>query len=207
VKGSATSPSSLADTLESVDAVITTPSTVMLESMLQGVPVALLDYNNRPHYVPAAWTITAPDHMGEVIAQLVAPPHIRMIWQDTILHDNLECRSAATPRLAQLVQQMIAIVRQCRVNGEPVSFPGRILSDVFAGHHLPEERFDLARLYPDHPVFSQMDRAELQAALGHSRSQMDDLRQELADAHHAQRYYRKYTLVGRLLKLKKILRG
>ena len=38
----------LADVLQSVDAVITTPSTSMLEAMLLGLPVAVLDYCNCP---------------------------------------------------------------------------------------------------------------------------------------------------------------
>jgi hypothetical protein len=46
--------------LASVDAVISTPSTAMLEGMLQGLPVAVLDFHNRPHYVPAANSVGVP---------------------------------------------------------------------------------------------------------------------------------------------------
>src|SRR5262245_34193200 len=89
----------LASTLKTVDAMITTPSTAMLEGMLQGVPVALLDYHNRPHYVPAAWRITAGDQLDEVLPELLSPSPARLLYQDSLLHDSLECHTPATPRL------------------------------------------------------------------------------------------------------------
>ena len=159
----------LAEVLPTVDAVITTPSTSMLEGMLQGVPVALLDYNNCPHYVPAAWRITAREHLLEVLRELLAPPATKMLYQQTILHDNLECHSPATPRMVQLVEAMVRRGQDCRARGEPLSFPRRMLPDKQDGHHLPEADFDLARLYPDHPVFGNMDRTRLQVELGHLR--------------------------------------
>src|SRR5207253_1483249 len=61
----------LAEVLRQVDAVISTPSTSMLEAMLLGLPVALLDYTNVPHYVPAAWRITAARHIPEVLSELM----------------------------------------------------------------------------------------------------------------------------------------
>lgn len=159
----------LAEQLGSIDAVITTPSTVMLEGMLFGLPVALLDYHNRPHYVPAAWAITAPGHLDEVLPQLVHRDPARMLYQDTVLHDALECRSPAAPRFAALMQGMIESGRECRRQGKPLALPTRILTDPQDGHHLPEERFDLRTLHPDHPVFGEMDLVELQAEVAHLR--------------------------------------
>jgi hypothetical protein len=55
----------LAEVLQSVDAVITTPSTAMLEAMLLGLPVSLLDYGNCPHYVSCIFCLenySAPPH-------------------------------------------------------------------------------------------------------------------------------------------------
>lgn len=199
--GAFTTSGSLADTLASIDAVVTTPSTVMLESMLQGVPVALLDYTNSPHYVPAAWTITARTHIETVLHELVCPPESKMVWQDTILHDNLECRTPATPRLVELVQRMVSHCRVCRAESREVQFPPRMLWSELPDHQLPPERYDLRRLYPNHPVFAQRDLAEVQAALGHAELQIKNLRKELADSYLAQHYYWKYTLAGRVQKL------
>ncbi|MGE3804187.1 MAG: hypothetical protein AB7K24_05905, partial [Gemmataceae bacterium] len=123
------------------------------------------DYNNCPHYVPAAWTITARQHLDQVIPEMMRPAEVKLLLQDTILHDALECRSPAVPRMVRLVEEMVRIGRACRARGEPIRFPRRILSDEQDDHHLPEERFDLRRLYPDHPVFANLDRAALQAEL------------------------------------------
>jgi hypothetical protein len=94
----------LTEQLATVDALITTPSTVQIEGMLAGVPVALIDYLNRPHFVPAAWTMTAPCQIAETVPMLLAPDARRMLYQDTILHDAVECRSPATPRVAALIE-------------------------------------------------------------------------------------------------------
>ena len=77
--------------------VITTPSTAMLEAMLLGLPVAVLDYCNCPHYAQPAWRITAPEHIAPTLAEFVDPPEAKMLFQDTTLHDALEC---TTPRRA-----------------------------------------------------------------------------------------------------------
>jgi hypothetical protein len=166
----------LAEALGTVDAMITTPSTCMLEGMLQGVPVALLDYHNCPHYVPAAWAITAREHLDQVVPELLDPSPGRMLYQDTVLHDALECRTPAMPRMAQLVEAMVRVGRECREAGRMPAFPARMLADPQGGHHLPEERFDLRALYPDQEVFRSMDRAALQAEIGHLRAQrlLDD---------------------------------
>ncbi len=73
----------LLDVLQNVDAVITTPSTTMLEAMLLGLPVAVLDYCNTPHYVPPAWRITAAAHIAPTLAELLHPPAPKMLFQDT----------------------------------------------------------------------------------------------------------------------------
>lgn len=174
-----TSGADLADTLETIDAVVTTPSTVMLEGMLQGIPVALLDYTNCPQYVPSAWSITAKAHITGVLQELQAPPAAKILFQQTVLHDSLESRTPATPRLVQLIQSMARIGRECRELGKTLQFPQRILCDQQQDHHLPEETFDLRRLYPEHPVFANMDRTLLQIEVSHLRRELANPRQEL----------------------------
>lgn len=164
--------SELIQVLGKVDAMICTPSTALLEGMLAGVPTALLDYHNCPCYVPAAWSITAPAHFDQVVPELAEPPAAKMLYQDTLLHDALECREPAGPRLVRLIDEMVRLGRECRESGQPLELPKRILADPQEGHHLPEERFDYRTLYPDHPVFGQLDRAELQIEIGHLRREL-----------------------------------
>ena len=169
----------LAEILPTVDAVITTPSTTMLEAMLHGLPVALLDYNNCPHYVPAGWTISAPRHIDTVLPELFDPPAPKMLYQDTILHDALEFSTPATQRMIQLVETMAAIGRVSRVQNKPIAFPRRMLVDDQDGHHFPEERFDMKALYPGHPAFAEMDRITLQVQIEHLRQEVNTLRKIL----------------------------
>ncbi|MBI2689467.1 MAG: hypothetical protein HYX27_24435 [Acidobacteria bacterium] len=111
----------LPEQLAHVDAVISTPSNVILEAMLYGLPVAVLDYANSPAYVSAAWTITAPAQIGAAIGGLIAPDAPRMEWQRTLLADQLECATPATPRVIALMERMI--------NGEPEPAPVPVTPD------------------------------------------------------------------------------
>jgi hypothetical protein len=138
----------LASVLESVDALVTTPSTAMLEGMLQGLPVALLDYHNRPHYVPATWRITARSHLDEALPELLNPSPARMLYQASILHDALECHSPATPRMVELIKAMHKQAAECLSRGHPLAFSRRILTDPHDGHHLPQGGCNNPALFP-----------------------------------------------------------
>lgn len=165
----------LAEVLENVDAVITTPSTSMLEAMLLGLPVALLDYTNRPHYVPAAWRITAATHIADTLADLQNPPVPRLLYQNATLHDALECATPAAPRLRLLAERMIAAGREARAQGRPLALPERILEP---GDHPPAalaEDLDPAALFPDHNPFRRHDLRALQTELGHLRKRNVEL--------------------------------
>ena len=72
----------LVEAIESSDAVITTPSTIYLESALLNRPTAVLDYSNSPQFVPSAWTISARQHMRSILNELTDPPPSKMLFQD-----------------------------------------------------------------------------------------------------------------------------
>lgn len=160
----------LHDILATVDAVITTPSTAMLESMLCGHPVALLDYHNCPNYVPAAWVISNEGHIEPVLEDLKAAPPARMLYQEFCLEDALACRTPALPRMAYLIDEMLRIRGECLAAGKPLAFPHRIIQNPSEQVAWPSEAFDLERLYPHHRVFGNCEvtvlQADLEAALG-----------------------------------------
>jgi hypothetical protein len=137
--GNGGEPRPLAEVLPEVDAVITTPSTIILEAMMQGGPVAALDYTNSPAYVPTAWAISAPEHLDQVLPELIEPPPEKMLFQTTMLHDALECRSPAADRMIELAEAMITLAEKCRSQGRPLTLPRRILPDAQAAPHPPEE--------------------------------------------------------------------
>lgn len=200
----------LGDVLATCDAVVTTPSTVMMEAMLIGLPVALLDYQNCPHFVPAAWTITARDHLPGVLEELRSPPLAKLLYQRAVLHDNLECRSPAAPRLVRLIAEMARSGRESRAAGKPLSLPRRILTDPLDGHHLPDEAFDLQRLFPDHPVFGSTDRAALQVEVEQWRREATSLRaaaeearREADELRNALERFERHPVLGPLLRLRR----
>lgn len=178
--------SELAKTLEHVDAVITTPSTAMLEAMLAGRPVALLDYNNTPQYVPAAWQITAREHIPGVVSQLLARPPDKLSYQRSIVDDALTTDGKACERLERLASQLLNIARERVANGEPLAFP----SGILPAHHLPATKLEHATVFPDIADFQLTELVELQSQLAHSRREIKhlqsiivQLQSELDEAH------------------------
>lgn len=135
----------LLDVLQGVDAVISSPSTVVLESMVLGLPVAQLDFSGAPQYVQSAWTIASERHVLPVLTELGDPPPEKLAFQLVALHDALECETPAAPRLARLADEMCRIGDRCRAAGERLAFPPRILP----GPPLPATSASLPRLEPD----------------------------------------------------------
>lgn len=162
----------LSEVLTEVDAVISTPSTAMLEAMACGIPTALLDYNNAPQYVQAAWSVTSPEHLSSTIEELLDPPAPRLLCQEYFARDSLELGEPASVLAARLISEMVTIRRK-RLRGAPgrrVEFPTRILRE-------PDSRDDgsggipLRSLYPGHSVFLT-DTARLQVEVAELRMGM-----------------------------------
>ena len=172
---------SMADVLGRVDAVVTGPSTVQYEAMLHGLPVALLDYTNSPHYVPAAWRITAPRHIGPAFSGLFERSEARMLYQTFILRDHLESRTPAAPRLATLAERMIQHGRAARRRGETLRLPSRILDDPPWRSHAPDQEYDLVRLFPEHPVFSDPEAVREQILLAQTHLRVAQLERQLEE--------------------------
>lgn len=158
---------SLAEQLQVSDAVVTTPSTVQLEAMLAGVPTALLDYGNYPSYVAAAWTMTAREHIDTVMPLLLSPSPERVLHQDFLLHDNLECRTPATPRVVQLIEQMVDEGRRSRAEDLPLRFSPQMVGSPIRG--LTSTSFEGPALHLD---ATDSDLTALRAEIAHLRRAM-----------------------------------
>ena len=166
--------------IDEADAVITSPSTLYLESALRNRPTAIIDYWNSPKYITPAWSITANSHVFPVLEQLADPPPHRMVFQNAALHEQLECSSAATPRLIQLIDAMIDAGQVARSNDQPIKLPARILPVKRLGFpHIPEN-FDLATLYPNNTAFQERDTNILKLELAAAVKRLDQLPAELA---------------------------
>ena len=164
------------DLLPQVDAVITTPSTTILEAMLCGVPVSTLEFNNCPTLVDTAWKITAKDHFDQVIGELVDRPKTKMTWQQNLLQDHL-VTERASQRMTQLIQKMLAISADCLANEKGIEFPANMLDPPVGWQH-----FDHRTLFPNHTEFEAFDTVALQSELAHARREIDHRQRQLDQA-------------------------
>lgn len=205
----------LNEELARVDAVITTASTAMLESMRRGIPTALLDYHNCPRYVNAGWTISAPEQISSTIMQLAQPTPEHLFYQQTQLCDALLNVANATDRLVDLVEQMLVIAgtqltTSPRLAENSLSFPDAILKPAETASPL----FSHQQLYPDVPEFQQDQQVETQAQLAHSRrevshlqSEQSQLRAELEEAHQIFEQIEKHPIAGPIVRVRQKMLG
>ena len=169
------------EVMDNVDAVITSPSTVFLESVLKGRPTAILDYHNAPAYIPPAWTISAQSHIGSVVHELADPPKPKLLFQDTTLHDHLECRSPALERMLDLILTMIQCGKTAAETGTPIEYPYRIIHNPEKGFFPVLESFDIEQLFPNAESFQNSDVRALQIELNAAIERLGELPRQIAD--------------------------
>lgn len=194
----------LVETIQSVDAVITTPSTAMLEAMLLNRPVAVLDYNHTPHWVSSAWTLSAASQIDEVIADMVRFPEAKRLFQSSSLDMALVPTNQARERLCKLIKRMLVHAAQ-QTDGE-LTFPPNLIGDLFVEG---QARFDHAALYPTYSEFENGDVIQLQSNLAHSRreisnlqAEMNQLKNELAQAHEIFEQIHRHPVAGPIVRLR-----
>jgi len=178
----------LADLLRRSDAMISTPSTMMLEAMLQQIPVATLDYLNLPQYLPTAWTINSREQIAATCGELRNPLAAKLLFQSTTLQDQLECRSPAAPRMIELADRMIELGQEARTQRRSLNLPLRILTDPRQGLQPVDDQFQLANLFPDNEAFRDADRTRLQSELSQAIKRLGQLPNELLETREYNRY-------------------
>ncbi len=171
--------SSLSEIIDRVDAVITTPSTLYLESILKKRPTALLDFHNTPHYVNSAWMINAPKHFNDIVRELAAPPAAKMLFQETTLHCQLRSDGMAGQRMAELISAMVEEGQQARSENRDIKMPFRILADQRKGFPAVPAQYKLEKQYPENTVFPIEDLAQLQLELNLAIKRLGELPKEL----------------------------
>ncbi len=197
----------LAATLDNVDAVISTPSTAVLESMLKEIPTAVLDYTNSPSYVHPAWKISSRDQIENEVSSLLTAEQTRMFFQNGSLHDALQLDQPATQRMSDLVVKMLDSAHQSISAGKSLEFESSMLS-VPASNS--KNDFDHARLFSSFEEFQTDDKIELQAQLAHARReishlqmQLKQLESELGQAHEIFDEINNHPVAGPIVKIRK----
>lgn len=157
----------LAEVVESVDAVVSTPSTAMLEAMLLGRPVAAVDYHNVPTFVRTAWTISAPEHIQKVVAELLDPPASKVGFQQETLADNLVCDGSSVQRVCTLIRKMIAVAQSTDLKHCPM--PPDLLGTQSVYHFISPK--GLGELYRNISLFNECDPVQLQVRLARAENE------------------------------------
>ena len=163
--------------LKQVDAVITTPSTTLLEAMLLERPVAALDYHNVPRFVPTAWTISAKDHLQSVVNEILDPHARKLAFQRDCLHDCLRCDGPASPRVANLIRDMVKLGRTARTERKTLAFPPRLVE--CASMDVANQRTRLHELYPEQPIFHEADVTSIQLKLARLENENRQLMKQI----------------------------
>ena len=167
----------IAEVLQEVDAVITQSSTLQLEAMMSGLPVALFDFENVPHFLPSAWRITAESQIGGIVDSLLRPEPARLSYQNECLHNALSCQSAATPRMVRLIEELITAGNGGRAGSGPLEIPNRILPPAPPAPLSAD--LDLRRQYESHPTFGNTDLLDMQRRLAMLELELGAARHEL----------------------------
>ncbi len=196
----------LATVLAKVDAVVSTPSTAMLEAMIMGIPVAALDYHNCPSYLQNAWSIRAADHIDSVMRELVSPAETKMAFQQFQLRDMVYRDTNATDRLERLVREMIRISGDQLGTCQPLKFPNQILESA---QETVADSFVHEKYYPQIEEFSCTDLVELQVELSHARREIrhlnrvqSQLRHELGQAHQIFEQIQSHPIAGPIVQIR-----
>ena len=200
------------DSIAQCDAMITTPSTAMLEGMLQHKPVALLNYHRHPTYVPAAWNIHCPQSIDEVLRQLARPASECLHYQQTILADSLQVAQAASDRLIQLIHSILASAAQQTKTGKSLGFKANLLPVAGFAQNLNGVPIKLnsSEVFRDYNEFVVDAEPEaLREQLAHARREIDHLHRiqdglkaELAEAHEIFEQIQQHPIAGPIVRIR-----
>ena len=197
--------SQLCDQLDKADAVISTPSTAVVESMLAGKPTALLNYYECPSYLNLAWSISHTTQLTSVVAQLIAPTPHKMHFQDQQLQQLLYRESSASQRLMRLVRTMQKIASECVFKGVSLDFEPNLLPLP----QLSPITFNSQAMFPETMEFAESSLIETQAQLAHARRHADhldrrieQLESELKQAHQIFEEIHQHPIAGPIVRIR-----
>ena len=198
----------LRDQLNQVDAVISTPSTAVVESMLAGKPTAMLNYFDCPSYLNLAWSINHTTQLESVIDELKDPTPRKMHFQDQQLQQLLYRESSASERLIRLVRSMQKIASECVFKGVSLDFEPNLLPLP----KLSPVTFNSQAMFPETMEFAESNLIETQAQLAHARRHTDHLNRrieqlelELKQAHQIFDEIHQHPIAGPIVRIRERL--
>ena len=167
----------LLDLLNHVDAVITTLSTTVVESMLSNRPVAVLDYHNIPRFIPFCWSITSKEQIDSIVEEISNPAANKMAFQNDCLEDILRRDQPAAKITAELIEKMVMLKGRAISNQKSLDLPANLLeyNGIFPqGNHI-----NLQRFYPEQKIFQVTNIKELQVKIARLEKENENLKGKL----------------------------
>lgn len=110
--------------IKEADLVISAQSTVVVEAMIHGKPVAIIDYLNVPQYYGTSWVINAKSEIESTVNSMLKPELNRMLYQDYQMQDILYLDSSSIERSKLLINKMVSFRRE----NQNANFPSNMLS-------------------------------------------------------------------------------
>jgi len=118
----------LAELIVKSDAVISTISTAMVETLILGKPLAKLDYFNTPNVFPTVWNITHKGQIHEVVSSLLSNSNKRLYWQEILKNVIIANVGQGAKKVADLILAMI----EFRSANPLLKFPSEMLKSSHA---------------------------------------------------------------------------
>lgn len=87
--------------LKRVRCVVTTPSSIMLDSMVQGRPVGLLLYRDSPLFIQSGWSIFLGSNLSDTFLSMMSKDKKRMTFQKCQVRENLQSFTAKNAELSK----------------------------------------------------------------------------------------------------------
>lgn len=165
----------LKELLNDCDAVISTISTAMIESMLCGKPVARIDYFNNPALFPTVWNITDKNQIEDQVLKLANPSQMECWLQDVYKNQVILATSHASKNVAELILLMISFSKSNSISDMP--------ADMY--RWLPDDNLiqvppSLSEFYPARNVYQTDNIDELRNKLIRAELEISTLNNQLA---------------------------
>ena len=87
-------------------AVITTPSTVSMETLAMGRRLCHLIIDAETTYTGSAWTIGRENDIDGILNELSSPPRFKMEYQEMVFRENLAYLGTSTKEVADLIRRL-----------------------------------------------------------------------------------------------------
>jgi hypothetical protein len=110
--------------IKEADLIISAQSTVVVEAMIHGKPVAIIDYLNAPQYYGTAWLINAKSQIASTVESMMKAEPNRMLYQEYQLQDILSMELNAIERSKVLIEKMV----EFRKENNSIDFPANLLN-------------------------------------------------------------------------------